>query len=182
MKLKIVSTIVGVLVVVLSVVMLYISYANTAVRMEETISRFHQNSQNTLSSYTLKLREAAQVPEMYTESLRDLIESTFQGRYGADGSNAMFQWIQEQNLQVDSSVFLNLQSITSSGRDEFRLSQDRKIEACTTYQRMLRQPISGYFMRSMGYPTIDMSTCNIVLDQQTIDTFDSGVATEIRLR
>lgn len=157
----------------------FISYANKAVGMEETINRFHQGSQNTLSSYTLKIKEAARVPDMYVDSLKEVIEATFQGRYGDNGSQATFQWIQEQNLQVDSSLFSNLQVIISSGRDEFKLSQDRKIDACTTYQRLLRQPVSGFIMSTLSYPKIDLGVCKIVLDESTNQVFSSGVAEPI---
>jgi hypothetical protein len=179
---KILSILAAFALVIFTVIGIFISYANTAVTMEETINRFHQNSQNTLSSYTLKVKEAAQIPDMYTDKLKEIIQATFEGRYGENGSQATFQWIQEQNLQVDSSLYSNLQTIISSGRDEFKLSQDRKIEGCTTYQTMLRKPVSGTIMRIMGYPGIDLGICKIVLDVNTISTFETGIATEIKLR
>lgn len=176
---KVLAGVVGIVVLGVAVAGVFISYANKAVGMEEVISRFHQGSQNTLSSYTLKIKEAAKVPDMYVDSLKEVVQATFEGRYGAEGSRATFQWIQEQNLQVDSSLFANLQTIISSGRDEFKLSQDRKIDACTSYQRMLRQPVSGFFMSTLGYPKVDLGMCRIVLDANTNEAFSTGLAEPI---
>lgn len=177
-----ISLIVVISIVVLAVAVLW-SYANKATDYEVNINRFDQNTRNVLSSYTLKIREMAQVPEMYTADLRTIIQDTFQGRYGEDGSQAAFQWIQEQNHQLDSSVHRELQLAMRSGRDEFRLAQDRKLEICADYERLYTRPVSRAIIGFMGYPDSDIpNKCRIVIDQQTRDTFDSGIATEIRVR
>ncbi len=162
---------------------MYISAYNSGVRYEAQIEKFHKSSQNTLSNYTLKVKEMAQVPDMYVSDLTKVVEATFQGRYGQDGSKAVMQWIQEQNLQFDSKLYLNLQAVIESGRDEFKLSQDRKLEICTQYEQEL-----GYFWRGMwmgvaGYPKKDLDViCKVILDAQTNDTFEKGEATVIKIR
>lgn len=161
----------------------YISAYNSGVRYEAQIEKFHKASQNTLSNYTLKVQEMAQVPDMYKNDLKEVIDATFQGRYGKDGSKAVMQWIQEQNLQFDSKLYLNLQAVMESGRDEFKLSQDRKLEICTQYEQELGYFWKGMWMGFAGYPKKDLSTiCKVVLDKQTNTTFDTGEATVIKIR
>lgn len=164
------------------VVMTLLSYANNAVTFEENINKFDRASAVTLSNYTLKIKEAAQIPDKYVDALRSMIKDTFSGRYGADGSQATMQWIQERNLPVDSSMFANLQTIIVSGRDEFKLSQDRKLEICTTYGIYTKKPINKFILSFMGYPNTDVADkCEVILDQTTIDTFKTKVAAPITL-
>lgn len=161
----------------------YVSAYNTGVRYEAQIEKFHKASQNTLSNYTLKVKEMAQVPDMYVADLTQVIESTFQGRYGKDGSKALMQWIQEQNLQFDSKLYLNLQAVMESGRDEFKLSQDRKLEICTQYEQELGYFWKGTWMGIAGYPKKDLDTiCKVILDAQTNETFQKGEASVIKVR
>lgn len=177
---------IGVGVFVLAMVFLlggsYVTAYNKAVNYETTITKFDESSKNTLSSYTLSVKEMAQVPDMYIEDLEKVIEATFTGRYGENGSQAVFQWIQEQNIQVDSSLYTNIQNRMSAGREEFKISQDRKIDACRNYERAYKTFWTGFWIETAGFSYTDMETkCKIVLDQDTIDTFESGIAEPVQL-
>lgn len=163
--------------------MTLLSYANTATDYEQDINKFDRASQNTLSNYTLKIQEMFQVPEEYKNALKEQIEATFKGRYGSEGSQATMQWIQERNLQFDSSMYKDLQRAMSAGRDEFKLSQDKKLEICTQYDKLTNRPVSKLILGILGYPSkgIDIK-CRIVLDSKTIQTFETGIAEPIKLR
>lgn len=160
----------------------YVSANNKAVRYEANISKFHQASQNTLSAYTLKIKEMVQVPDMYVEDLKSVIKETFAGRYGKDGSKAMFQFIKENNLQFDSSLYTNIQAAMEAGRDEFRLAQDKKIDVCNDYKAAQGYFWSGMWMEIANYPKMDEAICNIVLDTKTSEAFNTGLATPISLK
>lgn len=160
-----------------------LSYANKAVEYEQNINKFDRSSQNTLSNYTLKITEMFEVPGAYVEDLKSIVKETFQGRYGADGSQATMQWIKEQNLQFDSSLYKELQVTIAAGRDEFKMSQDRKLEICTQYDILTQKPVSKFVLSIVGYPSLGVQDkCRIVLDQGTIDTFKSGIAQPIKPR
>ncbi len=124
-----------------------------------------------------------EVPAAYVADLKSVVNATFQGRYGADGSQATMQWIKEQNLQFDSSLYKELQVTIASGRDEFKASQDRKLEICTQYDILTAKPVSKFILSIVGYPSLDVQDkCRIVLDQGTIDTFKTGIAKPIKPR
>lgn len=166
-----------------AIAMTLLSYANKAVEYEQNINKFDKASQNTLSNYTLKITEMFAVPAAYVEDLKSVVKETFQGRYGADGSQATMQWIKEQNLQFDASLYKELQVTIASGRDEFKMSQDRKLEICTQYDILTNRPVSKFILGVIGYPSIEVKDkCRIVLDQGTIDTFKSGIAKPITPR
>ena len=159
----------------------YISAHNDAVKYEANISKFDESSKNTLSSYTLKLKEAARVPDKYVADLKGVVEATFQGRYGENGSGAAMQWIKEQNLPMDSTLYSKLQTIIDGGRNEFKMSQDRKLEYCAQYETVRGLFWKGTMMSIAGFPKKDVDRlCKIVVDSSTSDKFNSGIDSEVK--
>lgn len=160
-----------------------ISYNNSFVTLETQVKKFNKDSENHLSNYTLKVQETAQVPEMYKDGLKEVIKDTFQGRYGQDGSKAVMQWIQEQNIPFDSSLYKEIQVVISSGRDEFRISQTKKLDACGLYETKLGQFPGSMIAGMFGYPRIDLEkTCQVVSDVTTQKAFDAGVQKPISFK
>lgn len=154
----------------------YVHYANLGTDYTQWINKYDQNSQNVRSSTALKIKEIAKVPEMYVSDLQKIIKDTFQGRYGENGSQATFQWIKEQNLPLDSSMYTKIQNVIDAGRNEFKLSQTQKIDVCTEYQRQLGYVWSGFWLKLTGH-TYDgvADKCKVVLDDSTIEVFKTGV-------
>ncbi|WPJ72093.1 hypothetical protein DEEACLCL_00076 [Salmonella phage CRW-SP2] len=160
-----------------------VSYFNDFARLEQTVKKFNKDSENHLSAYTLKVQETAQIPDMYKAGLKEVIRDTFQGRYGQDGSKAVMQWIQEQNIQFDSSLYKEIQVVISSGRDEFRISQTKKLDACAIYETKLSQFPGSMIASIFGYPRIDLDkTCQVVSDNRTQAAFDSGTQAPINFK
>lgn len=169
--------------IVVSVLTTLVSTYNSAVTMENDVSRVGQDSQTELSKHVMKIRELAQVPDIYIEGLTKVTRESMQGRYGEDGSKAVMQWIQEQNLQVDSAVYLNIQAEISAGRNSFAQSQQRMNEVCANYRNMLGYFVTGNVLRIMGFPRIDLATvCRPVTDTHTADAFQTGVQQPVNLR
>lgn len=159
----------------------YVSAVNKSASYSANIERFHEQSKNVLSEYTLKIREMAQVPDMYTEALQKHVESTFTGRYGANGSQAMMQWITENNTEFDSSMYRTLQATMESGRNAFGLAQTRKLDICANYKKEFNYFWSGFWLKMTGsiYPS---DTCSIIIDSETASQFQTGIAEVINLR
>lgn len=177
--------------IILSVVLLaaigfgftLVSYNNTAVTYENNIKKFDKESQNTLSNYTSKLQEKAQVPDMYVQDLGSIVDKTFKGRYGEDGSKAMFQFLKEAMPNFDSSLYKELQITMEAGRNEFKLSQSRKLDICTQYETMTGKfPANILFgIVGKGYQNVEQR-CRILVDAATTIKFDTGVDSAIKLR
>lgn len=153
----------------------YISAVNDGARMEGNVVMLNQDSENKLSNYTLKIQEKVQIPEMYAKDLKEVIRATFEGRYGADGSKAVMQWIQEQNIQFDSSLYKDLQVTIEAGRDEFRISQTLKLQACRDYKVQLNTFWKGMWLKFAGYPKENLAdVCKVVSDSRTSEIFKTG--------
>ena len=116
---------------------------------------------------------------MYKNGLKEVIKGTFEGRYGADGSKAVMQWIQEQNIQFDSSLYKEIQIVISAGRDEFRISQTKKLDACQLYETRLQQFPGNIVAGMFGFPRL---TCQVVSDSRTQAAFESGVQAPINFK
>lgn len=158
----------------------YVSYHNAAVRAETNIERFYKDSQNVLSAYTLKVQEIAKVPARFKSDLQDIIKQTFEGRYGEDGSKAVFQFIKEQNMSLDSKLYQSIQVAIEAGRNEFKLSQTKKLDVCAGYENLRNSFVSGFFVSYAGFPKKDVNQmCTVIIDEQTDQTFKSGKATVI---
>ena len=106
----------------------YVNNHNSAVDSEAAIQAQYDQGRNVLSATTTRIMEMAQVPEMYRDDLLQVVEATFEGRYGEDGSRATWQWIQEQNIQLEDGLYRNLQASIESGRNDFRNTQARLID------------------------------------------------------
>ena len=107
----------------------YSSTYNMANSYEQQIDNLQKKSKSTLSNYATQMVEIAQVPNKYKSDLIDVIKATMSGRYGnhsvgEDGkeNSPVMQFIKEQNLQLDSKLYLNLQNSMVAGRREFKIS------------------------------------------------------------
>lgn len=164
-------------------VMAYVGAANKGNQMENQIDNLRQLSASNLSNLAMSIQEQAQVPEMATDHLKQIIEAQMSGRYGADGSKAVFQFLKEQNLQVDQRMYLNIQATMSGGRKEFEITQNRLMSTCRAYKNEIGNVWSGFWMRLAGYPKVDLKVvCRAVTDTKTDAAFESGHQTKISLK
>lgn len=167
--------VVGVLVVLIGLaIAMFISANNTAAAFDSTIKAQHQNNKNIMAQYNQKVLEAAQVPEMMRDDIIKVANAAIQGRYGPDGSKAVFQALTEANPHVDSQVYLKIQQIIEAGRNEFQRSQTLLLDRKATYETALNSLPTGAIMRMMGYPRVPLDTYNIVTTDRTEKVFKDG--------
>lgn len=173
--LLIVLAIVGVLVAgVIAVAMMAIGANNTANSFDAQVKAQHQNNKNILANYGQKVLEVSQVPEMMRDDLVKVASAAIEGRYGKDGSKAVFQMITEQNPTVDSQVYTKIQQVIEAGRNEFQTSQTRLLDIKQSYETALGSFPQGAFMRFLGYPKVALDTYNIVTTERTERAFEKG--------
>jgi hypothetical protein len=161
----------------------YVSAYNMGNTMETNIKATYTNNQNVLASYSQKVVEAAQVTDMMRDDLVKVAQAAISGRYGEDGSKAVFQAIVEQNPLVSEKLYLKLQQIVEAGRDEFKVNQTRLIDQKRVYQESLGSFWRGMWMRITGYPKINFDDYKIIITDSVEKTFQSGKeAAPIQLR
>ena len=159
----------------------YFKYYNLGVTYERQVKTVHENNKVVLNSYTTKVQEVAQVPAMYKNDLQDVIKGTFEGRYGDKGSQAVFQMIQEQNLNLDPKMYQQIQQVMESGRNEFKTSQQQLVDVTQNYQASLDYAWSGFWLGVAGYPKINMADYKILVTDDVDNKFKSGKDEVIQL-
>ena len=175
----------AILFVVLSIIGFQIvnSYYQLGNNSEKTIESLYAKSESTLSNFTTEILELTQVTGKYKEDLSQIIKESLQGRYGENGSQAVFQFLKEQNLNLDSNLYLNLQNRIIAGRSEFKNSQEKILDVCKQYKIELDGLFSGPVLRIFKYPKIDLKEyCTIVSDEQTKETFKTKIQKPIQLK
>ena len=168
--------------IVLSVILLivgviatsYISANNYGVTVEAQLRAERSNNQNILAGYTQKIKEAAQVPEMYVADLTKVTEAAIKGRYGNEGSKAVFQWLKEQNPNLDSRIYVKLQQIIESGRDEFKNGQTKMLDVKRQYETQLGYFWRGMWLRIAGFPKVNMDDYKPVIVGSVEEAFAAG--------
>jgi hypothetical protein len=160
----------------------YVSAYNTGNRLENVIKATFTDNKNVLAQYSNRIAEAAQIPAMQRDDLTAVVTAALDARYGDEGSQAMFQFIQEQNPNIDSAVYVELQRIISGGREDFRIAQTRLIDQKRVYETALGSFWGGTWMSVAGYPKVDLDEYVIVTNARTEDAFDSGQEEAIKLR
>jgi hypothetical protein len=160
----------------------YVSAYNTGNRLETTIKATYEDNQNVLAQYSNRIAEAAQVPAMQRDDLKEVVTAALDARYGEEGSQAMFQFIQEQNPTIDSTVYVELQRIIVAGRQDFQNAQTRLIDQKRVYETALGSFWQGTWMGIAGYPRVDLAEYNIVTNARTEEVFSTGQEEAIELR
>lgn len=162
----------------------YVSNFNYGNRAEKTIKAEFTNLENVRSAYGLKVAEVAQVPTMYKDDVKEVVTAALEGRYGAEGSKAVFQFLHEQNPSLDVSVYRAVQQVVEAGRNEFKTSQTAFVDNLRAYETNRGYLWKGFWLRVAGYPTAEFVAANygIISDAATQEVFSKKVDSTIKLR
>lgn len=163
-------------------IMSYISAANYGNSAEKQLEAIWTNNQNVLGQYTLKVQEAAQIPAMYKDDLKEVVTAAVQGRYGDGGSKALFQFLKEANIPFDNKLYVKMMQIIEAGRNQFTTEQTRLIDVKRSYETNLGYVWRGFWLKLAGYPKIDLNKYKPVVAGDTAKAFETGVQTPIKMR
>ena len=160
----------------------YIGFSNTANGFEVDIKAKYTDNKNVYDNGWKKVQEVAQVPTLQTDALLKLYQGTMQGRYGAEGSKALFQFIHEQNPNLDQQTFVKIQQDIEAFRNEFQSNQTALVSRKQAYDRFLTATTSGRFYNNFAaYPHIDLTAFDIVTSEKTETDFNTKRAEPLNL-
>jgi len=172
LALGIIATLVGSLLMLTAIcVSAYIGAANSGNEYEQVLIAQLKNNENILAQYSQKVMEVAQVPEMYRDDVIKVVTASMAGRYGEKGSQATWQWLKEQNPTLDVSAYTKIQQIIESGRNEFQNAQTTLLDKKRVYQTQLGYLWTGFWLRTAGYPKIDLSKYDVVSNDYASEAF-----------
>ena len=178
----VVGVLAGLFLIGISFVGYGVSTYNQGNTFEQSLTAERDNNRNILSNYGKKIAEAAQVPDMQRDDFIKVVKAQMEGRYGADGSKATLQFLQEQNVALDSTVYKKLQQMIEAGRNEFVTGQTKMISVKQGYLTVLNSVPRGALMKVLGYPHINLADFDIVSDTRTEDAFKTHKEEAIKIR
>ena len=154
------------------------SVYNKGAAYDARLKAEYSNSENILSQYSQKVLEASQVPGMMRDDLIEITKVAIGGRYGPDGSKAVFQMMREKNPQVSPQLYLKIQQIIESGRDEYKNSQTKFLDIKRVYETELNSLVSGPLLKMAGYPKIPLDQYKLISTSHGNDSFSKGLEPE----
>lgn len=153
----------------------YIKHSNAANTLEKSITASTRDREATLAGYGQKVLEAVQVPNIAKDHLKETIAAAITGRYGPNGSQAVFQSIQENNPTIDPALYRNLQRMIEAGRNEFDQKNRNVASKCQVYETALDNVWSGFWMNLSGWPKIDIKkVCEPISTDRAQDAVKNG--------
>ena len=162
----------------------YFSHANTSVDYETQIEFRVENNQQILGQGRLKVTEIASVTGLRASEVGEVWGKVMDGRY-KNGAGQMMLWIKEQNPDLSSDVYENIQREVGAFRDKFTAEQRKTGDICRGYAKFRRQPYSGFWVRVSGYPSAEYEAaggkklCRLVTSKEAKEAFDTGMDTAI---
>ena len=147
------------------------NYGNaTEVRLEAK----YQDNENVLSSGYQQLKGVAGVTAMARDDQIAIFKAAVTGRYGTEGSKAVFQAIQEANPVQDPQLYRKVQQVVESTQKEFQATQTQMLDIKRSYQTALGSFWQGMWLGLAGYPKLDLNKYRIISSDGASDAFKSG--------
>jgi hypothetical protein len=159
-----------------------VSTNNTLVGQEEGIKAQYEQNKNSFDAMVKKVRETAQVPDIYRDDLEKIIKAAITGRYGENGAQQAILAVHEQNIPLDPMLYGRLQQVIESGRNQFAEEQRMLIDKKRVYQFTLRSFPDNMFASFLGFPKLDLSRFDVIISDETERVFQSGRSEPIKLR
>jgi len=157
----------------------YISAANFGNRTEMALKAKMEDNENIYANGTQAVMEIASVPTMYKNDLLEIVKADIQGRYGPNGSQATFQFLNERNIPLDQSMYKAIQQQILAFRGKFEIAQREMLDQRRAYETALGTFPRSIFLSLAGYPKLDLSKYTIVTTDKARQTFetkrDSGI-------
>ena len=162
--------------------MSYIKWNDFGVATEKQLTASYNTSEMVLGQTSNKIVEIASVTEMARDDIIATTKAAIEGRYGADGSRAVFQAISEQNPSIDPALYTKVQQVIEAGRNEFVVTQKVFIDRKAVYETSLGTVWSGFWLKLAGFPKIDLDKMRFISTDSAAQTFETGKNATIQLR
>lgn len=167
-----------------TLIMGYVGFQNQSNGYENGIKAQYAKNQNVYDNGYKEVLEISQVSSLYAEDLGKVYKDALEGRYGDMGSQAVLQFITEQNPNLDSGVYKKIQQSVEIFRTAFAQEQTQLVARKQEYANFLTTQTSSRFYNwiGAGYPKIDLAKYDIVTSGRTDSAFTTKKDEPLTLR
>jgi len=149
---------------------------NQFVRSENFITARHKDLQNVHGMVYQKMETASQPAKQYRDLVITSIEKSMTGRYGDDGVKAALLLITENQPQIDSTVYKELNDIISASFQALQTAQTDKIDAIRVYKDQYQVFPGNIVANLFGFPKMNIEEMEkLIVHSTTSKTFETGV-------
>jgi len=162
---------IGALIISVALIMfvMNISYQNTYERIDQDILAQYKKIESDYEKMSRIILQQAGIVGKYSSDFKNIYKGMMQGRYGAEGSKAMFQWIKEQNPQIDSSLYGKLMVTVEAQRTTFSRKQEKIAAMVAESNKMLKTAPASWFVNG------EIKEAKIVSSSKTKVIMDTGI-------
>lgn len=152
-------------------------HTKNAISLEEQINAQYASNKSNYDSMWKSLKEMTQVTDLQAEQFKSVYDDLISARYNDE--KLLFKSIQEQNPNLDTSVYTELQRTISNNRKTFDNNQTKIADIVREYNTYIRKhPI----MKAItGKNTKDINDY-IVTSERTEKAFETGKDDEIKIK
>lgn len=114
-----------------------LSHRMEIISLEQRIDAQYITNQSNYDNMWKKFKEMTQVTELQAEQFKDVYTELIQGRY--EDQSLLIQMVKEENPQLGSEVYTNLQNAIESGRNSFANDQMKITDIIREYNTQVQR-------------------------------------------
>lgn len=152
----------------------FVSAKNYGNATEVRLKAKYQDNENVLSSGYQQLKGVAGVTAMARDDQIAIFRAAVTGRYGGEGSKAVFQAITEHNPIQDPQLYRKVQQVVESTQKEFQASQTAMLDIKRSYETALGSFWQGMWLNLAGYPKVDLDKYRMITSDGAAEAFSTG--------
>jgi hypothetical protein len=163
--------------IALAAFMSYKSAYDYGNKMDNELEAIYDNNKNIYAQGTQTVLEIAQVPAMYAEDFKKIVEADIQGRYGKDGLKAVSVFMNEHDIKMDGGaveMYKEIQPTIKAFRAKFEVNQTKMIDVTRSYKTAQGSLWQGFWLRIAGYPKVDMNKFKPITTDRTENVYKAG--------
>jgi hypothetical protein len=156
-------------IIVLVTFIMSISYQNSYERINQDISAQYKKIETDYEKMSRVILQQAGIVNKYSNDFKEIYKGMMTGRYGQEGSKAMWQWIKEQNPQIDAAIYQKLMTTVEAQRTTFSRNQEKVAAMVAESNQMLKVAPSKWFVDG------EIQEAKIVSSSNTKVIMDTGI-------
>lgn len=155
-------------------VMQFIAAKDYAGKTEPALVAARDAARTKLGNIETTVVEIMQIDAANRDQAIELVRAAVTGRYGPNGSQAMFQSLQEAGIPLDNKIKEQAARALEAGRRDYQVRQDLMMQRAADYQGQINTTIRGFFINMAGYPKINFADFKGVATKRADQAFERG--------